>query len=229
MRDLLTELRQALPTWLPLIFSMVSLLVSVMTMWLTQFRRGTIKMTQPSFVCMTREKPSMVPKLFFRTLLYSTASKGCGVEQLYAVIKTEYGTYLFDFWGATEGRELMLGSGLHVAQAGHSANHHFNPRRDANEFLFAPGVYHVGIFARLVGRTKPLKVSDVEFEVATNQAGYLAQIPDLDLCLYRDPRTGRYESELRRNNEVFLTELPRPPSWSNLGGDSALDEDGSTL
>lgn len=223
MYDFFKWLWGTIPTWLPYVFSVSSLTISLLTVWLTQFRRGTLKMTRPTLICLKREQPSNLPKLFFRALLYSTASKGCGVEQLYAEISTDYGSYLFDFWGATEGRELTLGSGIHVGQTGVSANHHFNPRADAKEFLFVQGTYRVEVFARIVGTTRPKKLDEIRFEVNNLQAGALAQIMDLELYLYRDAKSGHYQSELRRNNEVFLTEPPKFPSWFDTSGDPRFE------
>ncbi|MFS8050607.1 hypothetical protein [Rhizobium sp. BR 314] len=206
---------------LPTVLSVLSLCLSVFTLWMTQLRRGKLKMTQPTLVCLKREQPSGRYKLFVRTLLYATAIKGCGVELMFAQVTTNYGSYLFDFWGHTESGKLTLGSGLFVGQTGVTADHHFNPRRDAMEFLFVDGPYHIELFARIVGIKKPIKLQEVEFTLDGLQAGSLIQILDTELFLYWNPETGGYESELRRGDRTFHTRPPDFPSWFNLNGGEA--------
>ncbi len=206
----------------PTLLAATSLCLSLFTLWMTQLRRGRLKMTQPALISLSREQPSGRYKLFVRTLLYSTAISGCRVEQMFATIKTGYGLYLFDFWGHTESGKLTLGSGLFVGQTGISADHHFNPRRDAGEFLFCDGKYHIQIFAKLVGSKKPKKLKEFEFTIDGLQSASLIQILDTELFLYWNSTTGIYESELRRGDRPFLLEHPRFPSWFDpRGGDTA--------
>ncbi|QND46950.1 hypothetical protein HB780_14520 [Rhizobium lusitanum] len=202
----------------PILLSIASFALSLFTLWVTQFRRGHLKMTQPALLCLMREQPSGRYKFFIRTLLYSTASKGCAVEHMFARIQTTYGSYLFDFWGHTESGKLTLGSGLFVGQAGVCADHHFNPRRDANEFFFCDGDYHIEIFAKIVGRGKPQKLKELKFTIDSLQAATLIQIMDTELYLYWNAESANYDSELRKNNEMFPLEPPKFPSWFNPGG-----------
>ena len=203
---------------LPTVFSVLSLSLSVFTLWMTQLRRGKLKMTQPALLCLKREQPSGRYKLFVRTLLYATAIKGCGVEQMFARVTTNYGSYLFDFWGHTESGKLTLGSGLFVGQTGVTADHHFNPRRDAMEFIFVDGSYHIELFAKIVGVKHPIKLKEIEFTLDGLQAASLIQILDTELYLYWNPETGLYDIELRRGNETFHTKPPGFPSSIDFGG-----------
>lgn len=55
-----------------IVISVSALVVSVTTAWLTLFRRGTIRMTQPTLVYFGPDGLGGGPKVFLRTLLYST-------------------------------------------------------------------------------------------------------------------------------------------------------------
>ena len=46
----------------------------------------------------------------------------------------------------------------------------------------------------------------------------LIQILDTELFLYWNPERESYDSELRKNNEVFPLEPPQFPSWFNPSG-----------
>jgi hypothetical protein len=87
-------------------------------------------MTQPTLLCLKRELPSMRPKIFLRTLLFTTGPKGRAVENMFLNVRQQYGTYLVDIWRHTESGKLTLGSGLFVGQTGIASDHHFNPRKD---------------------------------------------------------------------------------------------------
>jgi hypothetical protein len=58
--------------------SVASVLLSGYAIWLVQFNHGRLKMTQPTLLCMKRELPSMRPKIFLGTLLFTTGPKGWG-------------------------------------------------------------------------------------------------------------------------------------------------------
>jgi len=127
-------------TSLALLLSAGSLLLSVYTLWLTQFQRGRIRMTRPTLVFMAREKGDGRWKIFLRTHLFSTSSKGRVIESMYVRLHNPAGSFLFDFWGYGETNQLSLGSGLFVGPTGITYNHHFVLRRSPTEFLFLNGI-----------------------------------------------------------------------------------------
>lgn len=60
--------------------SILALAVSSATAWLTLFRRGTVKMTQPTVIFLGPEIPRSPneppsPKIYLRTLLFSTSKR----------------------------------------------------------------------------------------------------------------------------------------------------------
>jgi len=63
--------------------SVVSLLFSGYALWVVQFNHGRLSMTQPTLLCLKRELPSMRPKIFLRTLLFTTGPKGRAIENMF--------------------------------------------------------------------------------------------------------------------------------------------------
>lgn len=75
-------------SWVSIAIATIALFVSMMTMWLTFLRNGTIEMTQPTVIFFGPDGGERAsPKVFLRTLLYSTAQKGQLVESLYVRLR----------------------------------------------------------------------------------------------------------------------------------------------
>lgn len=178
--------------------AVASFLLSLLTLWLTQFRHGRLKMTQPTLICLKREMPAVRPKIFLRTLLFTTASKGRVVENMYLHVRQPMGTFLFDFWGHTDAGKLTLGSGLFVGQEGIACDHHFNPRHGSEDFLFHNGDYQVEVYATTVGRKQPWKLMNVAFSINSLQAAELIQILNRELYLFWNAETRTYEAQVER-------------------------------
>jgi hypothetical protein len=108
---------------------------------------------------MKREFPSARLKIFLRTCLFTTGTKGRVIENMFLKVRQGQGTYRFDFWGHTENGKLTLGSGLFVGPTGVASDHHFNPRESSgDEFLFIDGEYLIEVFATVVGSPKSEKL-----------------------------------------------------------------------
>jgi hypothetical protein len=178
--------------------AVASFLLSIYTLWVTQFRHGRLKMTQPTLVCLKREMPSGTPKIFLRTLLFSTATKGRVIENMFLRVHQPIGTYAFDFWGHTESGKLTLGSGLFVGATGVASDHHFNPRHGSDDFIFHPGEYRVEVFAKTVGKKRADKLMEVAFNVSGQQAAELIQILDTELYLFWNADMCAYDEYLDR-------------------------------
>lgn len=135
--------------------SVLALFVSATTAWLTLFRRGTIKMTQPTVIYFGVESPrsnteTMLPKIFLRTLLFSTSKRGRVIESMHVALSRNETHQNFSIW-VYGNEKLVRGSGLFVGESGVSANHHFLTHQDGSSFHFVEGHYHIEIFARLLG------------------------------------------------------------------------------
>src|ERR1700733_11310457 len=72
--------------------AVLALFVSALTAWLTLFRRGKLRMTQPTVIYFGQDggpgkdgKPGL--KVYLRTLLYATAKRGCIIEGMYICLR----------------------------------------------------------------------------------------------------------------------------------------------
>jgi hypothetical protein len=158
-------------TMIPLLFSAVSLILSVTVMWLTLLRRGTLGMTQPMLIGFLHEAEQ--PKIFFRAMLYATGKRGHIVEGLYLKVRQGESTQTFDFWMYGETKELKIGSGLRVGEDGVSFNHHFLPPRGDSSFAFLAGEHTIEVYARILNRHAPVRLSTVKLSLSAEHAAAL--------------------------------------------------------
>lgn len=90
--------------------SCVALILSATTLWLTLLRRGRLAMTKPTIVFLGFDfDPRLTPKVFLRTLLYSTSPKGKVIEGMYAKLSCGESERFFTFWGM--GKQISLRRG----------------------------------------------------------------------------------------------------------------------
>jgi hypothetical protein len=142
---------------LTLAVAALSLAVSSTTAWLTLLRRGTVQMTQPTQIFFGpsdahRSGKMPIPKVYLRTLLFTTSKRGRVVENMYvALTRHDAVNQHFNIWIYGERLELVRGSGLFVGENGVAANHHFLLGPGRREFAFTAGRYQVEVVARLVG------------------------------------------------------------------------------
>lgn len=138
--------------YLPIIISIVALLVSLVTLWLSQLRSGTIKMTRPSVIFFGKDGGrSEAAKVFLRTLIYSTADKGRYIESMYIKLTRADVEETFNIWTYGEKGALKRGSGLFVGKQGVEADHHFLLPRQA-KLSFKAGTYDLDVFVELVSK-----------------------------------------------------------------------------
>lgn len=193
----------------PILISAASLFLSGYAIWVAQFNHGRLKMTQPTLLCMKREFPGARPKIFLRTCLFTTGTKGHVIENMFLRVRQGYGSYRFDFWGHTEDRKLTLGSGLYIGPTGVASDHHFNPREGTGEdFHFMDGEYFIEVFATIVGHKKSEKLLDLTFRVNSLQAVELIQIPTRELYLMWNADTRSYEGHVRHDNKPLDENSP---------------------
>lgn len=121
--------------------SILSLGISATTMYFTWFRRGRLAMTKPALVFFGHD--AATPKIFLRTLLYSTSQRGKMIEHLYAKLIRGGTEQVFGFWGYAATTEISPGSGLYVSQTGVSANHHFVLSEQYSGYEFVAGDYTI--------------------------------------------------------------------------------------
>jgi hypothetical protein len=190
----------------PVVISVVSLVVSIATAWLTLFRRGTVKMTQPTVIYLGPDGGSplrpgnSLPKVFLRTLLFSTAKRGRVVESMHVAVSRNETHQNFNIW-VYGNEKLVRGSGLFVGDTGVEANHHFLLPSDATSFRFQEGRYRIEVFARLLGDKKQTQLFSQALDISRDLASALEE-PIAGVYFDWGPDSLRYLSHVER----------RPPS-----------------
>jgi len=120
-----------------------------MTMWLTLLRKGHIKMTQPTIFFFGPDGTKGQPKVFLRTLLYSTGKRGQIVESMFVKLRRGESVQTFNIWVYGDDH-LARGSGIYVGYEGITCNHHFLLPKDGTGYEFLPGDYSFEVYANLL-------------------------------------------------------------------------------
>ena len=190
--------------------SVLALAVSSVTAWLTLFRRGTIKMTQPTLIYFGPDGPRISgkhepPKVYLRTLLFSTAKRGRVIEYMHVALSRNETVQNFNIWVYGEDK-LVRGSGLFVGETGIVGNHHFLAPKDGHTFAFTEGQYRLDVFARLIGDKTQKRLFSQALEISGDAA---AALKERGTGLYFDwgPNSLRYFPHVER----------RLPSQDSLG------------
>jgi hypothetical protein len=181
------------------IISLLSLSVSAGTMYFAWLRRGRLRMTRPALVFFGFDPvPKHTAKIFLRTLLYSTAARGQVIEGMYAKLLREGTEQIFGFWGYGEVSNLMPGSGLYVGQAGVTVNHHFVMSVHRPAYEFVAGEYVVEVFARLVGKTLPIRLSRIMLDLEDRHA--VALHAGAGVLFELQPESGTYVGHINERH-----------------------------
>jgi hypothetical protein len=159
-----------------LILSSIALLISGTTFWLTYLRKGVIKMSQPTTIFLGNDGGDSnikSPKIYLRTILYSTSKKGNIIESMYLKIRRGESVQNFNIW-VYGNEKLYRGSGLFVGAEGVTANHHFLLPKDGTNFIFLPGESILEVYCTLVNRKKSrlftviLNLTEIESKALEN-------------------------------------------------------------
>jgi hypothetical protein len=184
----------------PIVISVVSLLVSITTAWLTLFRRGTVRMTQPTVIFLGPDggspsrRGNVLPKVFLRTLLFSTAKRGRVIESMHIAVSRNETHQNFNIW-VYGNEKLVRGSGLFVGETGVEANHHFLLPTDVSSFRFHEGLYEIEVFARLLGDKKQTRLFSQALDITRELAASLEE-PNAGVYFDWGPDSSRYLSHV---------------------------------
>jgi hypothetical protein len=175
--------------------SVLALVVSSATAWLTLFRRGTVKVTQPTVIYFGPDKKHWKekrapPKVYLRALLFATSKRGRIVQSMHVSLTRNEARQTFNIWVHGESK-LVRGSGLFVGEAGVAANHHFLAPPDGTAFAFIEGSYHLELFAQLLGDRAPKRLLSQRLDVSRDLATALTD-PRAGLYFDWGPDSGRY-------------------------------------
>jgi hypothetical protein len=157
--------------------STVALSLSAVTAWLTLFRKGTVRMTQPTVIFLGPETPRTndqpgTPKVFLRTLLFATSKRGRIIESLHVSLQRSETMQNFSVWVYGDDK-LRRGSGLFVGETGVEANHHFITHGDTHNFQFLAGRYHLKVYARLLSDRSHKQLFAQDLDITADIAGRL--------------------------------------------------------
>lgn len=154
------------------IISVLAILISLTTAWLTIFHQGVVKMTRPNFFALLPRDglKANFPKFFLRTLLFSSGKRGLAIEGMFIKIICNGQVQRFLYWSYGEREKLVPGSGMFVGPEGVECNHHFTQIEDHSTYKFEPGQYRVEVFGKTVGSPKPLCLQVLEFRLKDEEA-----------------------------------------------------------
>jgi len=183
--------------------SVLALCLSGVTAWLTLFRRGTVRMTQPTVIYLGPDTPHLdsmdepvLPKVFLRSLLFSTSRRGRVIESMHVALSRNETHQNFNIW-VYGNEKLVRGSGLFVGETGVSANHHFLAPKDASSFRFTEGRYRLSVYAKLVGNRRPILLFSQGLEITREIAGQLGE-PACGLYFDWGPDSLQYLAHVER-------------------------------
>ncbi|SHJ47542.1 hypothetical protein [Paraburkholderia terricola] len=196
--------------------SALALAVSATTAWLTLFRRGTVRMTQPTTIFFGPDTPRFGerdanPKIYLRTLLFATSKRGRIIESMHVSLFRSETQQNFNIWVYGETSKLVRGSGLFVGETGVAANHHFLTPDDGSHFKWLAGHYQLSVYARLVGDKAHKLLFSQALEVTPSLAGQLDK-PGIGLYFDWGPDSSRYLPHIEQrptmhDHEQFIETL----------------------
>ena len=160
--------------WIAVGISTLALFVSALTAWLALFRKGDLRMTQPTVVFFGPDGgrahgEKIRLKVFLRTLLYSTSQRGQTVESLHVNLQRAESKQNFSIWVYGDDR-LARGSGLYVGSDGVACNHHFLLPEDGADFRLLPGQYTVRVYAKRVMDREPRQLAQINLAISESQS-----------------------------------------------------------
>ena len=163
--------------WIPIVISLVALGVTVTSAWLTWFRKGALRMTQPTVIFFgpdggSRSSGRKHLKVFLRTLLYSTAHRGQTIESLYVNLKRGETRQNFSIWVYGD-KQLARGSGLFVPAEGIACNHHFLLPEDGSNFKLVAGEYVLRLYAKKANNSTAKELTSVRLRISEEHASEL--------------------------------------------------------
>lgn len=185
------------------------MLISGTVAWLSVLRRGKVRMTKPTIVCLGvgYEDQKVIPKIFLRTLLYCTAKRGIIVENMFTNIHRGVSWQTFSIW-AYRDKDLVRGSGVYVGMEGVALEHHFHPLEDS-DFTFSPGDYLIEVFALTVGSKRLLKLAEINLTLTERETSLIASREGF-VWFDWEPNLRSYTPQLltrpQRNSENSLLE-----------------------
>jgi hypothetical protein len=147
--------------------SLVALIISLTTFWLTRIKKGTIKMTRPTIIFFGPDGVGQDhKKVFIRTLLYCTSDIGQYIQNMFVRLQHGESIQNFNVW-VYDNNGLVRGSGLYISNSGLACNHHFLMPKDGTIYNFTSGEYLMQVFIEPINH---LPILIFEQKLIINQA-----------------------------------------------------------
>lgn len=186
-----------------IVISFFAFATSAYTIYMTLLRKGKVKATKPTVIFFGYEKSSdnhIMPKIFLRTLIFSTAKRGHVIENMYLKVIRNETIQNFNIWVYGETNNLVRGSGIFVGDTGVIMNHHFLPPKDATDFRFLIGTYELQLFVSILGKKNPINLCSLSLNISSEQARTMT---DYDYGLFFDwgPDSKEYYSHIDYRKE----------------------------
>lgn len=179
----------------PIVISVLALVVSGATLWLSHLRKGKLKMTKPTVIFFGPDGGERgISKLFLRTLLYSTAKRGVVLEHLFVRLRRGETQQNFNIWVYGD-KDLARGSGLFIGQEGVATNHHFLLPTDIGNFEFVAGDYRLEVFGKTVEQDRVHLLSTIDLVIPPAEAADLKK-PDHGIYFDWGPDANRYQTKI---------------------------------
>jgi hypothetical protein len=165
-------------TTLAVTVAALSLVVSLVTVWLTLFRRGTVTMTRPTAIYFGPDGPRSPsspsrPKVYLRTLLFATSKRGRAIESMHVVLSHDGTDRSFSIWVYGDHKQFVRGSGLFVGETGIPTTHQFLLQPGSGSFRFTDGLYKLDVFVRLLGDERSKRLFTEELTVSHDTAALM--------------------------------------------------------
>lgn len=143
--------------------AIVSLVLSLFTLWVTYLHKGTVKMTRPAIIALAFEGTRKdEPKVFLRTLLLSTSKQGEVIESMFLKLRNGESSQVFSVWAYGD-KGVVRGSGIYVGEQGVEVYHHFIVPKSVKGYVFLSGTYTIEVYA--VIRNKKRKLYEVQLQL----------------------------------------------------------------
>jgi hypothetical protein len=177
--------------------SVLALVVSVTTAWLTLIHQGTVKMTRPTQIFFGTdssqwENTPASPKIYLRSLMFATSKRGRAVESMHVLLTRNETRQVFNIWVYGEREKLVRGSGLFVGEAGVEANHHFLLSPNEETFTFTAGRYRIDVLVHVVGDKQQRRLFSDELEVTPEVATEMRVLRPAE-SRFQQSRLSRYQ------------------------------------
>lgn len=139
----------------PLIISFMSLIVSLLTFWWANIRKGKLVMTRPTQISITFQDitKNVKPHLGIECMVFSTGNKGNIIENMFVRLITDSSQQDFKEWihNNNNKREHQISGGIFASTEGVASRHSFFLLTKNESYQFKAGKHSLEIYAQVLG------------------------------------------------------------------------------